>query len=227
VIHARLLFKKDNGSLIEIFCLEPVAQELKTAFQQNENCEWKCLVGNNKHWKSGLLQMDWNGNFLFAEKIKQEDDNFIVRFSWKPQHISFSEVLEIFGKVPLPPYIKREAEDNDSTRYQTVYAKHEGSVAAPTAGLHFTKNTFKDIEEARINHEYITLHVGAGTFKPVSVANISDHKIHDECFRISKHFITVLINQIKSGKSVIPIGTTSLRTIESLYWLGVKVPMFF
>jgi S-adenosylmethionine:tRNA ribosyltransferase-isomerase len=222
VIHARLLFKKDTGSLIEIFCLEPASQELQTAFQQKENSEWKCFVGNNKRWKSGLLQMDCNGTTLFAEKIKQEEDNFIVRFSWEPQHLCFSEVLEIFGKVPLPPYINREAEENDSSRYQTVYAKYEGSVAAPTAGLHFTDKTFNDIEAAGIKQAYVTLHVGAGTFKPVSVTNITEHEIHEEFFSVSRHLIATLIEQIKLGKPIIPVGTTSLRTIESLYWLGVK-----
>jgi S-adenosylmethionine:tRNA ribosyltransferase-isomerase len=222
VIHARLLFKKDTGSLIEIFCLEPAVQELQTAFQQKESCEWKCLVGNNKRWKFGQLKIEWNGTTLIAEKIKQEEDNFIIKFSWKPRHFCFSEVIELIGKVPLPPYIDREVEEYDSSRYQTVYAKYEGSVAAPTAGLHFTEKTFKDIKEAGIKHEFVTLHVGTGTFKPVNVANITDHEIHEECFNVSRHLIIDLINQIKSGKPVIPVGTTSLRTLESLYWLGVK-----
>jgi S-adenosylmethionine:tRNA ribosyltransferase-isomerase len=222
VIHARLLFKKDTGSLIEIFCLEPSEQELQTAFQQKKNSEWKCLVGNNKRWKSGQLKIEYNDTTLFAEKIKQEEDNFIIKFSWEPCHLCFSEVLELIGKVPLPPYINRKTEENDNSRYQTVYAKYEGSVAAPTAGLHFTEKTFNDIEEAGIKTEFVTLHVGAGTFKPVSAANITDHEIHEECFSVSRHFIVTLIEQIKSGKPVIPVGTTSLRTIESLYWLGVK-----
>ena len=222
VIHARLFFKKDTGSLIEIFCLEPAGQELQTAFQQKESCEWKCLVGNNKRWKTGQLQIEWNDTTLVAEKIKQEADNFIVRFSWKPIQLCFSKVLEIFGKIPLPPYIKREAKEKDNLRYQTVYARYEGSVAAPTAGLHFTEKIFKDIEAAGCKQAYVTLHVGAGTFKPVSAATITDHEIHEEYFSVSRQLITALIEQIKSGKAVIPIGTTSLRTIESLYWLGVK-----
>lgn len=223
VIHARLLFKKDTGSIIEIFCIEPANKELQTAFQQKKSCEWKCMVGNNKRWKSGQLKIDRNGATLFAEKIKQEEDNFIVIFSWEPKYLSFSEVLEIFGKIPLPPYINRETGENDSIRYQTVYAKHEGSVAAPTAGLHFTEKTFKDIEEAGLKYQYLTLHVGTGTFKPVSVAKITDHEIHEECFYVSRHLIAALLSQIKSGKPVIPVGTTSLRTLESLYWLGIKV----
>lgn len=166
--------------------------------------------------------MDCQGSTLYAEKIKQEDDNFIARFSWEPQHLCFSEVLEIFGKVPLPPYINRRAEENDNSRYQTVYAKHEGSVAAHTAGLHFTDKTFNDIEAAGIKQAFVTLHVGAGTFKPVSVTNIKEHEIHEECFSVSRQLIVALIEQIKSCRAIIPVGTTSLRTLESLYWLGVK-----
>jgi len=222
VIHARLLFRKETGSLIELFCLEPYSCELQTAFQQKENCEWKCLVGNNKRWKSGLLKLIVGDKILFAEKIKQEGENFIIRFSWKPANLHFIEVIEIFGKVPLPPYISRSAEDRDEATYQTVYAKYDGSVAAPTAGLHFTENVFSELDRDEKKRLFLTLHVGAGTFKPVTANNIAQHEMHEEHFSVSRQFISSLLVQIQNKRSIIPVGTTSLRTIESLYWLGVK-----
>lgn len=222
VIHARLLFRKETGSLIELFCLEPSGCELQTAFQQKENCEWKCLVGNNKRWKSGLLKLVVDDKILFAEKIKQEAENFIIRFSWEPANLHFVEVLEIFGKVPLPPYISRQADDEDERTYQTVYAKHEGSVAAPTAGLHFTEKVFGELDRDEKKRLFLTLHVGAGTFKPVTANNIAEHEMHEEHFSVSRQFVSSLLEQIQNKRSIIPVGTTSLRTIESLYWLGVK-----
>jgi S-adenosylmethionine:tRNA ribosyltransferase-isomerase len=222
VIHARLLFRKETGSLIELFCLEPYGCELQTAFQQKETCEWKCLVGNNKRWKSGLLKLKVDDRILFAEKIKQEGENFIIRFSWKPASLHFIEVIEIFGKVPLPPYISRSAEDKDEATYQTVYAKYDGSVAAPTAGLHFTEKVFGELDRDEKNRLFLTLHVGAGTFKPVTANNIAKHEMHEEHFSVSRQFISSLLVQIQNKRSIIPVGTTSLRTIESLYWLGVK-----
>lgn len=227
VIHARIIFKKDTGTDIEIFCLEPFNKELQIAFQQKKNCEWKCLVGNNKKWKSGLLKIEnacltvgMEKATLYAEKIRQDNGNFIIRFSWKPGYLSFSEILEVFGKVPLPPYISRDAEENDDIRYQTVFAKHEGSVAAPTAGLHFTEKVFHDLAESGIKKQFLTLHVGAGTFKPVTDQNISDHEMHEEHFSVSRQLLQSIIKQEKNP--IFPVGTTSLRTIESLYWLGVK-----
>jgi S-adenosylmethionine:tRNA ribosyltransferase-isomerase len=222
VIHARLLFKKDTGSTIEIFCLEPFELEQQQAFQQKENCKWKCLVGNNKRWKSGKIKIESNNITLFAEKIKQDGEEFVIEFSWQPVNLFFSEVLEIFGRIPLPPYINRNPDDADNIRYQTMFAKYEGSVAAPTAGLHFTENVLKELEEAGIKTQTLTLHVGAGTFKPVSSKYIADHKMHEEHFCISRQLLESLLNQVKEKNPVIPVGTTSLRTLESIYWLGVK-----
>ena len=222
VIHARLLFKKDTGSTIEIFCLEPIGMEQQQAFQQKENCKWKCLVGNNKRWKSGEIKIEINNIILFAEKIEQDGEEFIIEFSWQPINLFFSEILEIFGKIPLPPYINRNADEADNLRYQTMFAKYNGSVAAPTAGLHFTENVLKEIAEVRIKMQTLTLHVGAGTFKPVTTKFIDEHKMHEEHFSVSRHLLESLLKQIKDKNPVIPVGTTSLRTLESIYWLGVK-----
>ncbi len=227
VIHARIIFKKETGTAIELFCLEPFPvgmdshnKEMQIAFQQQENCEWKCLVGNNKKWKSGLLKIEKAKTTLYAEKIGQDNGNFIIRFSWKPGDLIFSEILEIFGKVPLPPYIGRDAEKNDEYRYQTIFAKYDGSVAAPTAGLHFTEKVFHELAESGIKIQFLTLHVGTGTFKPVTDQNISDHEMHEEHFSVSRLLLQSIIKQGKCP--IFPVGTTSLRAIESLYWLGVK-----
>jgi len=223
VIHARIIFKKETGTPIELFCLEPFNpeySELQIAFQQKKNCEWKCLVGNNKKWKSGLLKIENEKATLYAEKIRQDNGNFIIRFSWKPGYLIFSEILEVFGKVPLPPYIGRDAERNDEDRYQTIFAKCDGSVAAPTAGLHFTEKVFHELAESGIKKQFLTLHVGTGTFKPMTNQNILDHEMHEEHFSVSKQLLQSIIKQGKNP--IFPVGTTSLRTIESLYWLGVK-----
>ena len=222
VIHARILFKKDTGSKIELFCLEPYESDLQNSFQSEDYCFWICLVGNNKRWKKGKLELKISDNTLYAEKIKQEGENFIIRFSWEPHHLKFFEVLDLFGKVPLPPYISRQAEDNDEITYQTVFARHEGSVAAPTAGLHFTERVFSELDKEEIKRFFLTLHVGAGTFKPVTSDNIADHEMHEEHFSVSRQFISSLLWQVQNKKSIIAVGTTSLRTIESLYWLGLK-----
>jgi len=222
VIHARLLFKKDTGSIIEIFCLEPFEMEQQQSFQQKGNCKWKCLVGNNKRWKSGKIKIEINNIILFAEKIEQEGNNFIIEFSWQPINLFFSEILEIFGRIPLPPYINRNADDADNLRYQTMFAKYNGSVAAPTAGLHFTENVLKEINDTGIKTQTLTLHVGAGTFKPVTTKYISEHKMHEEHFSVSRHLLESLLKQLIEKRHIIPVGTTSLRTLESIYWLGVK-----
>ena len=223
VIHARLRFKKEIGSVIEIFCLEPCQIEQQQAFQQKESCKWKCLVGNNKRWKSGKIKQEVNRTTLFAEKIQQEEDHFIIQFSWEPENLSFADILEVFGFIPLPPYINRNADEIDKIRYQTVYAKQNGSVAAPTAGLHFTNELLNEITKAGICTSQITLHVGAGTFKPVSTENVGNHQMHEENFIIIKETLKAILYQIKNNNPIIPVGTTSMRTLESIYWIGVKI----
>lgn len=225
VVHARLFFKKDTGSVIEVFCLEPTEpNEIQIAFAQKGLGRWKCFVGNNKRWKSGILRktIEFEGKTieLCAEREEQVDNAFIVKFTWTKEY-SFAEVLALMGVIPLPPYLNREARKEDNDDYQTIYAIEEGSVAAPTAGLHFTDKTFLDLKEKQINSSFVTLHVGAGTFKPVSTDSISDHVMHTEKVTITKEVIQDLIKHI--DKKIICVGTTSVRTIESLYWHGVKL----
>jgi S-adenosylmethionine:tRNA ribosyltransferase-isomerase len=227
VIEARLLFQKLSGGVIELFCLEPHDQysDITTAMMQPERVLWKCLVGGASKWKHGqVLEMkiirQHDEFILTAKYIAKAEDSFIIELSWNDPALSFSEVLHLSGAIPLPPYIKRNAEENDSVRYQTIYAHHDGSVAAPTAGLHFTDSVFKTFGEKKIKTDYITLHVGAGTFKPVKTEILQHHEMHAEFFSVSKKFIQNLIDNI--DKKIIAVGTTTLRTIESLYWLGVK-----
>jgi S-adenosylmethionine:tRNA ribosyltransferase-isomerase len=225
VIPARMLFCKDTGAIIEIFCLEPVRSfDHQTAMQQKGYSEWKCFIGNSKKWKRGKVNFNLEResfNFkITAEKTVQLEDSWVVRFEWHPENITFAEVLELTGHTPLPPYINRTDNGEDRFRYQTIYAVHNGSVAAPTAGLHFTETVFKELEKKGVSREYITLHVGAGTFKPVNTS-ISDHIMHSEPFIIYKEFLQNLTNNLNN--TIIPVGTTSVRTIESIYWLGVKL----
>ncbi len=224
VIRARLLFRKETGALIEILCLEPVdPADYESSFSSKEPVEWKCIIGNLKKWKSGKLVSLFNheGNLydLSAERVQPDGEAWRIKFAWNSQEISFGEVIEAAGHIPLPPYIGREDEETDNIRYQTIFSRIKGSVAAPTAGLHFTESVFKKLEEKGIKSLEITLHVGAGTFKPVKSENIYDHEMHCEHFYVTRRAIeTISENQ---GK-IIPVGTTSLRTLESLYWLGVK-----
>lgn len=224
VIHARLHFRKPTGSLIEVFCLEPWQQPVAAAFEQRSHCTWLCLVGNNKKWKSEPLSriLNINGSdiALTATRREAHGDSWLVDFDWNGD-LSFAELIEQAGVIPLPPYLNREAESSDNERYQTVYAKHEGSVAAPTAGLHFTDNLFEKLKTKKIKTEFITLHVGAGTFKPVSADTIGGHEMHVEKVQISRTNIRNIINHI--GKPLIPVGTTTVRTLESVYWFGVKL----
>lgn len=227
VAEARLLFQKPTGGIIEIFCLEPHEEynDITTAMLQKEKVLWHCLVGGASKWKKGqaLIKKIQNGDqaiILKANYIEKKPDSFIIELSWSPSDKSFAEILHAAGAIPLPPYIKREAEKSDSERYQTVYANEVGSVAAPTAGLHFTENIFKQLREKKIQTEFITLHVGAGTFKPVKSETMQDHNMHAEWIDVSR---TVIDNILKNpDKNIIAVGTTSLRTIESLYWLGLK-----
>ena len=227
VVEARVLFQKPTGGVIEIFCLEPHEQypDITTAMQQQEKVLWHCLIGGASKWKHGqILEKKTIHNnkelVLHARYFEKLADSFVVELSWNDQSLSFAEVLHRFGAIPLPPYIKREVEQSDTERYQTVYAHHDGSVAAPTAGLHFTEQVFNDLKEKNIDKDFVTLHVGAGTFKPVKSESMQGHDMHAEHFTVTKRFIQNLIDHL--NKNVIAIGTTSLRTLESLYWLGVK-----
>ena len=227
VVEARLLFEKPNGGKIEIFCLEPHEQygDITTAMLQKEKVWWKCLVGGAKKWKEGSLisrigRYDFADITFAAQKIKQLSDSYIIELSWDDAHLSFAELLHLAGAIPLPPYINRSPEESDKERYQTIYARHDGSVAAPTAGLHFTDSLFKKLAAKNIQHDFVTLHVGAGTFKPVKTETMQEHEMHAEFIDVSKVFIKKLIQQL--DQTIITVGTTSLRTIESLYWLGVK-----
>lgn len=225
VIHARLLFRKPTGSTIEIFCLEPHGMALSEAFEQRSTCTWNCLVGNNKRWRSDeisrQLLIGQSEATLAARRLQANGDGWVVQFSWTGG-TSFAEVIEQAGVIPLPPYLGREAEADDSTRYQTVYARHEGSVAAPTAGLHFTPEVLQRLHSKGILTEYITLHVGAGTFKPVSTPTIGEHAMHAEQVSISASNLRNIM--LASGsRTLVAVGTTTVRTLESVYWFGVSL----
>jgi len=242
VIAARILFEKNEHSNIEIFCLEPTEKytPVLLAMQATHKVEWNCLVGGAKKWKDTLLQKKVNINdqsFTFsARKMLQENGKFIIEFSWDVPQITFSEILTHIGNIPLPPYIQRKTSEEDKDRYQTTYAIEEGSVAAPTAGLHFSKDVFESLNEKSIHQKYLTLHVGAGTFMPVKSATIDEHNMHAEFLEVEKHLIQYLFAQAqqkevnntaqKNTPPIIAVGTTSLRTIESLYWMGVKAYLF-
>jgi S-adenosylmethionine:tRNA ribosyltransferase-isomerase len=225
VIRARILFRKNTGAGIEILCLEPLLpSDYESAFGSKDPVEWKCIIGNLKKWKKGILNTPFIYNdqtyILNAEKIKPEDDAWRVRFRWDCDSISFSEVIEAIGHVPLPPYINREDEAEDNNRYQTVYSRIKGSVAAPTAGLHFTDRVLETLHLKGIKSAELTLHVGTGTFQPVKSKYISGHEMHCEHFFVPGMTIKVLMEN--QGR-IVAVGTTSVRTIESLYWLGVKI----
>lgn len=223
VIRARLLFQKETGATVEIFCLEPVfpSREIQTAFSVKGECTWKCLIGNAKRWKDGQLMKNSPSTArLFAERQGTEDDVFLIHFRWEPMELTFSEVLDLSGKIPLPPYIYREAEERDNTRYQTVYAQNDGSVAAPTAGLHFTEEVLQSLKQKNILYDKVTLHVGAGTFKPVTTNIVQQHHMHTEQIIVT---MKTLQNLLQNTEIIIAVGTTSLRTLESLYWFGVRL----
>ena len=223
VIQARLFFYKETGAMIEIFCLEPHHPEQNISAKGS--AVWKCFVGNAGKWKYGPLIKIFTHNSkeyeLSAEILEREKDYFIINFDWSNNNISFGDILLHTGRTPLPPYIRREPVRIDTDRYQTVYAEIDGSVAAPTAGLHFTENVFKKIKKKNIYIHHVTLNVGAGTFKPVKCEKIEDHPMHYEHITVSKDFVIKLLNNL--NKPVIAAGTTSLRTIETLYWLGLKL----
>ena len=224
VIHARIEFNKSTGARIEIFCLEPhLPSEYAISFAQTNKCQWKCMVGNLKKWKSETLIKEINYKSksinLKAKLIESEQSIQIIEFEWTG-NFSFAEIIEFYGEIPIPPYLNRKPEESDSHRYQTVYSKIDGSVAAPTAGLHFTDNEFNSIAEKGIDTDYLTLHVGAGTFKPLQSETLGDHEMHTEHFQVSLNLIQ---NLIKHYPNIIAVGTTSVRTLESLYIIGNNI----
>ena len=252
VIHARLFFRKPAsangtpGALIEVFCLEPYNQPVAQAFEERSHCSWLCFIGNNKKWKEGPLSAEFkiqNSKFeIKASRREAKGNAWIVDFEWDGG-MSFAEVIEHAGVIPLPPYLHRDAVESDKERYQTVYAKPEGSVAAPTAGLHFTDNVLNSLRAKGISTEFITLHVGAGTFKPVSTETIGEHEMHVEKVQISRQNIINILSHLQkrntstetdnfqssifnsqfSSHPVIAVGTTTVRTLESVYWFGVQL----
>jgi len=220
VIEARLLFKKPTGGVIEVFCLEPHDTGIEAALRSEGTSTWRCLVGGASKWKRGqVLNKEMPEGRLTATYVGQEPDHFIIRFDWEPAHQIFAEVLHQTGAMPLPPYIKRAAGADDSSRYQTVFARADGSVAAPTAALHFTDETFAALAQKGIHTAPVTLHVGAGTFKPVKSETIGEHPMHAEHFQVSQ----ATLRQLLAAEDIVAVGTTSLRTLESLYWIGLKL----
>ena len=225
VIQARMHFNKSTGAQIEIFCLEPdIPHDYALIFQETSKCSWVCLVGNLKKWKEGDLfkKININGSevILCARKTQSTGDSHIIEFEWNNPSVTFSELLEIGGELPIPPYLNRDTEDADKQTYQTVYSKVKGSVAAPTAGLHFTPEVFASLKNKNIKTDEVTLHVGAGTFKPVKSETIEDHVMHSEFISVSKNTILNLLN---NKGALIAVGTTSVRTLESLYYIGAQL----
>ena len=223
VIHARILFRKATGALIEVFCLEPdMPADYAQSFAAVGSCRWKCMVGNLRKWKEEPVRCVYacggEERVLTATRVAQEGNDVLVEFSWdSPQ--SFSEVLECCGRIPIPPYLNRDSEESDNIRYQTVYSLHEGSVAAPTAGLHFSLPVLDALRAKGVGVERLTLHVGAGTFKPVKSATIGGHDMHTEHIAVTRHLVARLREH---PERIVAVGTTSVRTLESLYWMGVK-----
>ena len=225
VIQARLLFQKATGARIEVFCLEPAEpHDYALIFQQTERCSWICLVGNLKKWKDGLLTkkvaIQGEEVILSAEKKESHGDSHRIEFTWNNPKYTFADLLDAAGVLPIPPYLHRETEKSDLVTYQTVYSKIKGSVAAPTAGLHFTPEVLADVDAHGIGREEVTLHVGAGTFKPVKSETIEEHEMHTEFISVRRSSIERI--QKNLGK-IIAVGTTSVRTLESLYYIGVKL----
>ena len=225
VIQARMHFRKDTGALIEIFLLEPFAPaDYEQMFQTTSECSWLCLVGNLKKWKGQRLLREINvkGNAVNV-KVDYEGEHHtshLIKFSWDNPAVSFAEIIDAAGELPIPPYLNRETQESDKTTYQTVYSKIKGSVAAPTAGLHFTENVLSALDAHGIDREEITLHVGAGTFKPVKSEEIGGHDMHSEFVCVHRSTIEKLL---KHGGKAIAVGTTSVRTLESLYYVGLKL----
>ncbi|MEE0910811.1 MAG: S-adenosylmethionine:tRNA ribosyltransferase-isomerase [Paludibacteraceae bacterium] len=227
VIQARMLFQKESGAKVEIFCLEPLSpSDYALVFQSKEDCIWKCMVGNSRRWKEGqtlqkTIQIGDKKVHFLAERISTNGNTHEIKFSWDQPNITFAEILDAGGILPIPPYLHRETIEQDKTTYQTVYSKIKGSVAAPTAGLHFTQKVFESLKERGIEYDEVTLHVGAGTFQPVKSETIGEHTMHSEFIIVERN----VIEKIKERGSVIAVGTTSVRTLESLYYIGVLLEM--
>lgn len=225
VIHARLHFELPNGKPLEILCLEPILPaEHQQSFSAGSGLRWKCLVGGNRRWKTGRIEKsiatEAGPLTLSAARLGRSADAFEIQFEWDRPGLAFGEVLAMAGIIPLPPYLNRENVPADEQRYQTVYAREQGSVAAPTAGLHFTDAVFSDMADKGIERAFVTLHVGAGTFKPVSADRLEGHHMHEESLFVNRETVARLLKQVESGLPIIPVGTTSMRVLESLYWHG-------
>lgn len=229
VINARIKFRKATGGLIEIFLLEPVAPEdYALMFQSRGCCQWSCLVGNLKRWKSGELskELEINGKKVILTATRGEPrpgNAHVIEFRWDDPEVTFASVVDAAGYIPIPPYLNRDSEASDSDDYQTVYARFKGSVAAPTAGLHFTPGLFAKLREKNIKTEAVTLHVGAGTFQPVKSETIGEHPMHTEVFSVNRSLVESLIDALQSNRPVTAVGTTSVRTLESLPYLGMRL----
>ena len=223
VIRARLSMHKSTGANIEVFCLEPVVpSDVQQAFTMTHETTWKYIAGNSKKWKGGDITCSLNqdgGILLHAYRIESQDNTSIIRFVWDDPTLTFADVIERAGVTPIPPYLNRETEEIDNQRYQTVYSEYKGSVAAPTAGLHFTDEVLKQLRDAGHQLVNLTLHVGAGTFKPIKVSDYHDHVMHSEHFFVTRNAIKSICDH---ERDIVAVGTTSVRTLESLYWLGVK-----
>ncbi|MGV8964247.1 MAG: S-adenosylmethionine:tRNA ribosyltransferase-isomerase [Candidatus Saccharimonadaceae bacterium] len=225
VIHARILFKKKTGAVVEVFCLSPsVPKDYALNFEQTKTTVWTCMVGNAKRWKQENLQLMLNGEqgevTLTATKLTLQNQEYEIEFNWDNPKYTFSDLLEIAGNLPIPPYLNRPTEESDEQTYQTVYSQIEGSVAAPTAGLHFTQKVMESLSQKSIDLTEVTLHVGAGTFKPMKTEQIGEHDMHMELISVRKETIEKML---RNENQLIVVGTTSLRTIESLYYIGVKL----
>ena len=225
VIQARLHFRKETGALIEVFCLEPIEpNDYVLSFQQTQKCSWLCMVGNLKKWKEGALkrEVEVKGRTITLTATRGEcrGTSHWIDFEWNDDTLTFADVLEAVGELPIPPYLNRETQESDKQTYQTVYSKIKGSVAAPTAGLHFTERVLKALDDKGIDREELTLHVGAGTFKPVKSEEIEGHEMHTEYISVNRRTIEKLIAH---GGKTIAVGTTSVRTLESLYYIGILI----
>ena len=220
VIQARLEFHKSSGARIEVFCLEPIApHDYQLSLSSTSGCTWKCLIGNAKKWHSEPIELRVGSYKLCAYKGEATGNTYAVRFEWNDKSVSFAEILDAAGELPIPPYLNRKTEESDKTTYQTVYSRIKGSVAAPTAGLHFTQNVLDNLRSRGIETDEVTLHVGAGTFLPVKTEDANEHIMHTEIISVPRSAIEHI--QAKLGH-VVAVGTTSMRTLESLYFMGCK-----